>query len=120
MLEIDRITESPEYKNNKYSNSRTKNTIAQKNERDHELDEYNIFDSPKATKSKRRGLVVNASGSKKSITTAFNKTTESLSNTVRVYFDRNNQEIYSDRSHYNNNSSFKDKVRSSGILVNLV
>lgn len=92
MTEIDQITESPEYKNSKYSQMKKK-TIAQKYQAENEVDEYNIFDSPQMNNSvdklQKRGLIVNASGSKKSIN-AFNRTNENLAHKLRVF----NKPIY--------------------------
>ena len=104
MRELNNITESPEYKNTKYSDSK-KNTITQKSWKE-EVDEYNIYDSPRANLSsnqiKKRGLIINASGSKKSIN-SFNKTKENLSLTFKMLERQINNEIHSDRSHHNNN-----------------
>ena len=102
MAELKHITESPEYKNNKYSDSKT-NTISQKHHREDEVDEYNIYDSPRAESStkelKRKGLIINVSGSKKSMK-LFNKTRENLASTFNKFDWQFQDEIYSDRSHY--------------------
>lgn len=69
MCEIDRITESPEYKNIKYTPEGV-NTISEKN-RDDEVDEGPGMESPDLNNSldklHKRKLIVNASGSKKTI-----------------------------------------------------
>lgn len=103
MAELKNITESPEYKNNKYSDSKT-NTISQKNHKEDEVAEYNIYDSPRVEVSskevKRRGLVINASGNKK-LVKLFNNTGQNIGfkyNQIERHF---NNEIHTERSHHN-------------------
>jgi putative heme iron utilization protein len=69
LTEIERITESPEYRHSKYLSKQTKNTMVEKTQK--EFDEYDVLESPHANTSieklQKRGLVVHASGSKKTI-----------------------------------------------------
>jgi len=87
LTEIEKITESPEYKNTKYM-SFNKNTISQKASPENEFDEYDVFESPQANTStdkfKQRGLIINASGSKKTIKN-FNRTNEHLNNALKFF-----------------------------------